>query len=48
MDVAKANGADVLYQTKPFETTKAKVTAIPYFLWANRGPNRMMVWLPES
>jgi uncharacterized protein len=48
MDVAKANGANVLYQTQPYETTKAKVTAIPYFLWANRGPNRMMVWLPES
>jgi uncharacterized protein len=48
MDVADVNSADALYQTEPFETTKAEVTAIPYYLWANRGPNRMMVWLPES
>jgi uncharacterized protein len=48
MDVAKVNGAEALYQSKPFETKKTKVTAIPYYLWANRGPNRMMVWLPES
>jgi uncharacterized protein len=45
MEVATADGA--LYRTAPYGTAKAKVTAIPYYLWANRGPNRMMVWLPE-
>jgi uncharacterized protein len=39
---------DTLYQEQPFATTKAHATAIPYYLWANRGPNRMAVWLPES
>ena len=46
MEVATADGA--LYKSKPFESTKTKMTAIPYYLWANRGPNRMMVWLPET
>jgi uncharacterized protein len=36
-----------LYQDKPFSATKAKITAIPYYLWANRGPGAMRVWLPE-
>jgi hypothetical protein len=48
MDIAQAAGGDGLYRNEPFVTTKAKVTAIPYYLWANRGPNRMIVWLPES
>jgi len=26
----------------------AKITAIPYFAWANRGAGEMMVWLPVS
>ena len=25
---------------------KRKVTAIPYYCWANRGANAMQVWLP--
>ncbi len=25
---------------------KRRVTAIPYYAWANRGPNQMQVWLP--
>lgn len=25
-----------------------KITAIPYYTWANRGPNAMRVWLPEK
>ncbi len=28
------------------ETVKEKVTAIPYFTWANRGEGQMQVWVP--
>lgn len=28
-------------------TVKKKITAIPYYTWANRGKNEMQVWLPE-
>ena len=48
MDVAKTDAADPLYQRAPFPTAKAQVTAIPYYVWANRGPARMTVWIPES
>jgi uncharacterized protein len=27
---------------------KKKITAIPYYTWANRGKNEMQVWLPTS
>lgn len=37
-----------LYANRPFDVRPATVTAIPYFLWNNRGPNRMQVWLPET
>ncbi|WLT30955.1 glycoside hydrolase family 127 protein [Geothrix sp. PMB-07] len=29
-------------------STRATVTAIPYFAWANRGPSPMQVWLPTE
>ena len=48
MDVARPSDGAPLYQNAPFESAKAEVTAIPYYLWCNRGPNRMVVWLPES
>ena len=28
--------------------TEHKVTAIPYYLWANRGPSDMLVWIPST
>ena len=28
------------------QTQKKKITAIPYYTWANRGKNEMQVWLP--
>ncbi len=37
-----------LYQALPFERKSARLTAIPYYLWNNRGANRMSVWLPET
>ena len=30
------------------ETVKEKVTAIPYFTWANRGEGQMQVWIPRK
>jgi DUF1680 family protein len=39
---------DALYQTRPFRLQAARMTAAPYYVWNNRGPNRMVVWLPEN
>ena len=30
------------------KTEKKSITAIPYYTWANRGPNEMQVWLPTK
>jgi len=30
------------------EVKKRKITAIPYYCWANRGNNSMQVWLPTK
>ncbi len=30
------------------ETVTKSITAIPYFLWCNRGQNEMQVWLPRK
>lgn len=30
------------------QTEKKKITAIPYYTWANRGKNEMQVWLPTK
>jgi DUF1680 family protein len=40
------NGA--LYATEPPNAAPVTMTAVPYFLWNNRGPNPMTVWVPES
>jgi len=45
-EIASVDGGE-LYRTEPFGSTKARLTAIPYYLWANRGPGPMRVWLPE-
>jgi DUF1680 family protein len=36
-----------LYRTAPPASTAATMVAIPYYAWSNRGPGKMMVWLPE-
>ncbi len=36
-----ADGAGVV-------TEKKKITAIPYYVWANRGKSPMQVWLPTK
>jgi DUF1680 family protein len=36
-----------LYRTNPPKEETATLTALPYYLWANRGQGSMMVWVPE-
>ena len=53
--VIKAEGARVdltawgesLYQNHPPPQMPSPLTAVPYFIWCNRGPNPMQVWLKE-
>ena len=37
-----------LYRSDPPMETLTTLTAVPYYLWANRGAGSMLVWLPES
>jgi DUF1680 family protein len=37
-----------LYRTSPPRETPATLTALPYYLWANRGQGSMVVWIPEA
>ena len=52
--IAEANAASVgdwngtLYRAGPPEETAATWTAVPYYLWNNREPGRMLVWIPEG
>jgi DUF1680 family protein len=39
--IASANGTGI-------EIKQRKITAIPYYCWANRGANAMQVWLPAK
>jgi hypothetical protein len=44
-----ASGWDgVLYRPAGSRTREVPLRAIPYFLWANRGPGEMRVWVRES
>lgn len=36
-----------LYRTTPPQDDTATLTALPYYLWANRGQGSMVVWVPE-
>jgi DUF1680 family protein len=36
-----------LYRSAPPEHKPARLTGVPYYIWSNRGPNRMAVWIPE-
>ncbi len=38
----------VLYRAQPPVETPVGLTAIPYYLWANRGQNAMKVWIDET
>jgi uncharacterized protein len=37
-----------LYRTTPPQEKSATLTAIPYYLWANREQGSMVVWVPEA
>ncbi len=37
-----------LYRTTPPRQAPATLTALPYYLWANRGQGSMVVWIPEA
>jgi DUF1680 family protein len=37
-----------LYRTGPPDERASVMTAIPYYLWANRGQGTMAVWIPET
>ncbi len=39
---------DALYRSTPSPTTPSTITAIPYYLWNNRGATSMLVWIPEG
>ncbi|XID96149.1 glycoside hydrolase family 127 protein [Paenibacillaceae bacterium WGS1546] len=41
-------GEDDLYAMSPRPAEPAKVTAVPYYAWANREPGEMLVWLREQ
>jgi hypothetical protein len=50
---AKATAINVsefkdLYRTSPPKETEATLTALPYYLWANRSKGSMVVWIPEA
>jgi DUF1680 family protein len=37
-----------LYRTSPPKESDATLTALPYYLWANRSRGSMVVWIPEA
>jgi DUF1680 family protein len=39
---------NTLYRTRAPKEKQATLTALPYYLWANRGQGSMMVWVPED
>ena len=39
---------DDLYRTAPPEESPTRWTAVPYYLWNNREPGGMLVWIPED
>jgi hypothetical protein len=42
------NGARALYSTEPPTAEEAALVALPYYLWANRAPGSMQVWVAET
>ena len=40
--------SNTLYRTEPPAEGEGTLTAIPYYLWANRGQGSMLVWVPEA
>jgi DUF1680 family protein len=45
--LAPGNASGALYSTEPPAARDASLIALPYHLWANRGPGSMQVWVAE-
>ena len=45
---AEALSAQSLYATTPPQATPSPLVALPYWLWCNRGPNAMQVWIRSA
>lgn len=45
--VDNSDWAHDLYRNEPPAETSAKITAVPYYIWCNRGANEMQVWIKE-
>lgn len=45
--LSEGDWRDSLYRTTPPAEAPATLTAIPYYIWSNRGPSRMQVWINE-
>jgi DUF1680 family protein len=43
-----SSAGDALYSTAPPASRDATLTAVPYYLWANREPGSMQVWIAEA
>ena len=43
-----ADWKDALYRSETPAESPANLTALPYYLWNNRGPGSMLVWLVET
>ncbi len=37
-----------LYRTEPPHEEATELTAVPYYLWSNRAPGSMLVWIPQA
>jgi len=46
--IGDSDWTNTLYRTEPPKEKDATLTAIPYYLWANRGVGSMLVWVPEN
>lgn len=46
--ISMADWGPALYRSKPPKITQGKLTAVPYYLWANRQKGPMTVWIPEA
>lgn len=46
--ISRTDWSGALYRPAPSTGTPTRITALPYYLWNNRGPNPMAVWLRET
>jgi uncharacterized protein len=46
--LSPAEAGEALYSNSPPVERPATATALPYYLWNNRGPGSMLVWIPEE